>query len=427
MEARARSGPPGSPLMNSRALPSVLLLDGASAASLAFVRSLGRAGVAVTAADFRAQAPARVSRYCRRFLLYPSPLDAPERFQEWLFEEARRGGHEVLIGTTDFTMPLLDEWMEELGTRIRVLFPGREGFRLAYDKAATIKLAEDQGIAVPPTHWTDSQEEVIQLANGGRWPLVIKGRSSVISRDGRRVSAGVEYAFDKREFLEKYREVHALSPWPIVQEYVRGTGMGCFFLRHNGEIMARFQHRRIRDVRPTGSGSSLRESVKPDAALHAGSERLLGAMRWEGLCMAEYRTTAEGTSYLMEVNPRPWGSMQLAVDAGVDFPWLWYRLGVGLPVEPVQAYRAGLRCRNLAGDCKHLESVLYGPPPGWQLPFPGRLPTLIEFLKFWRKNETYEDFAGGDWRPGIAGLAGYFRGLLGRIAGKLRRIRKGER
>ena len=31
----------------------------------------------------------------------------------------------------------------------------------------------------------------------------------------------------------------------------------------------------------------------------------------------------------MEINTRFWGSLQLAVDAGVDFPWLLYRMVSG--------------------------------------------------------------------------------------------------
>jgi hypothetical protein len=210
-----------------------------------------------------------------------------------------------------------------------------------------------------------------------------------------------------------------------VQEYIAGTGVGCFYLRSKGKILARFQHRRIRDMRPTGSGSSLRESTVPDPALHVKSEQLLEALRWEGICMVEYRQSANGTAYLMEVNPRPWGSLQLAIDAGVDFPWLWYQTIAGLPVAPVTEYRAGQRSRSLVGDCKHLEGVLHGPPEGWQLPFPAVLPTVFELLKLWKKNESYEDFAAGDWRPGVAALWNYIRELANRAVNKLRRKRTG--
>lgn len=39
--------------------------------------------------------------------------------------------------------------------------------------------------------------------------------------------------------------------------------------------------------------------------------------------MVEYRVDPEGRPWLMEVNARFWGSLQLAIDAGADFPaWL---------------------------------------------------------------------------------------------------------
>jgi predicted ATP-grasp superfamily ATP-dependent carboligase len=406
----------------------VLLLDGHSAASLAFTRSLGRAGVRVTVADFRPATPARLSRYCARFVLYPSPLDEPENFRHWLLRELSQGNHEVLIGTTDFTMPLIDQWMDEIAAHVRVLFPGREGFRLAYDKAATLRLAAEAGVEIPPTYWLSSCQGVEELARSARWPLVIKGISSVVSRGGRRVSPGVEYAWNADEFRRRFAAMHAISPWPLVQEYVAGEGLGCFFLRHQGEILARFQHRRIRDIRPTGSGSCLRESVPPDAALMERSERLMRRMNWEGLCMVEFKQTPDGKPFLMEVNPRPWGSMQLAIEAGVDFPLLWYRLGIGEKIEPVINYKTGIRCRSLVGDFKHLESVLYGPPAGWQLPFPRRLAAISAFLRISRPAQHYDDFAARDWRPGIADLGIYFRGLAGRVFRGLRRfIRPGAR
>ncbi|MBI1749139.1 MAG: ATP-grasp domain-containing protein [Acidobacteria bacterium] len=401
--------------------PAVLLLDGNSLASLAFTRSLGRAGIHVTVADPALDAPVRHSRYCARYLQYPSPLDHPEAFREWLFHEAANGGHGLLIGTTDYTLPLLDEWREALSAHLRVALPARDAFRRAYDKAATLELAREAGLAIPPTHLPRSMEELERLAAGSRWPLVIKPRSSVLASQQRRSAAGVEYAWNAEELRQRYAAVHEKSPWPMVQEYVSGAGAGCFFLIRDACVLAQFQHLRIRDKNPTGSGSCLRLSVPPDEALMASSERLLRGMGWDGLAMVEFKVDADGMAYLMEVNPRPWGSMQLAVEAGVDFPLLWYRVWTGAPVEPVLNYQSGILCRYLVGDLKHLESVLNGPPPGWRLPYPKRLPTLLNFLRFWGRNLRYDDFAAGDWRPGLAELGAHFRELAGHLFRKLRR------
>lgn len=71
--------------------------------------------------------------------------------------------------------------------------------------------------------------------------------------------------------------------------------------------------------------------------------------------MVEFRVAADGTPYLMEVNGRFWGSLQLAIDCGVDFPWLAYQITQNSsPAEP-QPYVTGKRLRWLLGD---LDSLL---------------------------------------------------------------------
>jgi len=71
--------------------------------------------------------------------------------------------------------------------------------------------------------------------------------------------------------------------------------------------------------------------------------------------MVEFKRSARtGRGYLMEVNGRLWGSLQLAVDAGVDFPVLLVRTALGERVEPVVSYRVGVRSRWLWGDVDHL-------------------------------------------------------------------------
>ena len=71
--------------------------------------------------------------------------------------------------------------------------------------------------------------------------------------------------------------------------------------------------------------------------------------------MVEFRVAADGTPYLMEVNGRFWGSLQLAIDCGVDFPWLAHCVTQDLPVPEPQPYAVGKRLRWLLGD---LDSLL---------------------------------------------------------------------
>jgi predicted ATP-grasp superfamily ATP-dependent carboligase len=148
----------------------------------------------------------------------------------------------------------------------------------------------------------------------------------------------------------------------------------------DGELRAEFAHRRIRDVRPTGSGSAVRESLPVDQSIRDAGLAVLRALRWHGPAMVEFRIRSDGTPVFMEVNGRFWHSLALPVAAGCDFPALTAALAEHGDIGPPPPYRTGVRCRWLLGDARHLVEVLRGPPPTFQGVFPSRLRTLVEVL-----------------------------------------------
>ena len=79
--------------------------------------------------------------------------------------------------------------------------------------------------------------------------------------------------------------------------------------------------------------------------------------------MVEFKVDPrDGIPKLMEINPRFWGSLSLAVEAGVNFPFLLYRLSCGETFSPVTDYQTGVRCRwLLPGDLLH---YVYSPLRG---------------------------------------------------------------
>ena len=119
-----------------------------------------------------------------------------------------------------------------------------------------------------------------------------------------------------------------------MQAYVPGRGAGVFALCDRGRVLAWFAHERLRDVRPSGSGSSVRRSVPLSPRLRAPAERLLASMAWHGPAMVEFRDEDGQPPCLMEVNGRFWNSLQLAIEAGVDFPRLWLAVLRGEDVTP---------------------------------------------------------------------------------------------
>ena len=87
--------------------------------------------------------------------------------------------------------------------------------------------------------------------------------------------------------------------------------------------------------------------------------------------MVEYKLdSSTGKPYLMEVNGRFWGSLQLAIDAGVDFPRLLIAAALGEEVPSQLSYKIGVRSRWWWGQVDHLlnrirrRQSVPGLPPG---------------------------------------------------------------
>jgi predicted ATP-grasp superfamily ATP-dependent carboligase len=95
--------------------------------------------------------------------------------------------------------------------------------------------------------------------------------------------------------------------------------------------------------------------VALDHTLYDLSQQLLTRFAWRGVAMIEFKTdAATGRHYLMEINGRFWGSLQLAIDAGVDFPRILASLALGDGAPAQGAYRVGVRSRWFWGQVDHV-------------------------------------------------------------------------
>jgi predicted ATP-grasp superfamily ATP-dependent carboligase len=182
------------------------------------------------------------------------------------------------------------------------------------------------------------------------YPLLIKPR---LSSGGR----GIVRVETPSQLRKAYPAVHAVHPTPILQECLPpgGAALGVSVLMNfSSEPRATFAYRRLREYPVGGGPSTLRESVR-DEPLCRTTERLLSALRWTGVAMAEYKVDPrDGRPKLLEVNPRFWGSLHHAILSGVDFPHMLCRMAIDGDVPPLGEYGVGVRSRSLIhGDLMH--------------------------------------------------------------------------
>lgn len=361
----------------------VLVLDGNENQAVACVRSLGRAGHSVTVGASSSWSKAGWSRFCRGVFAYPAPeLDADAFVQHIAEQVQTEPGTLVLPMTERTTLPLSAHRDAIFAAGGRMVLPSHNTVLRALDKHETTRLAESLGIAAPQTTLISDSTQAHHLARALPYPVVLKPRASaeVTSLGTVHATGGPAYARNPHEFAAAYGELSQRCSSVLAQEFVEGTGAGYFTLMRHGELRAEFAHWRIRDVRPTGSGSALRVSVNPDPQLRAAGLAILRALHWHGVAMVEFRLRSDGTPVFLELNARFWNSLPLAVYAGADFPSLLADIVEHGEVRAPTGYRVGVRCRWLLGDFRHLVEVWRGVPAGYPGKFPGRLRTLLTFL-----------------------------------------------
>jgi predicted ATP-grasp superfamily ATP-dependent carboligase len=401
---------------------SALVTPGNLRSALAVTRSLGRRRIAVTVADERVGSLAGASRYCRRIVRVPSPARSPEAFVGAIREEVDRGGHSVVIPTDDVTLSLLSQARSQFEGLATLPFPDFETIQTAHDKGALATLASEMGIPIPKTVVVRDPTDFEAAIETVGLPAVVKARMSRFPAGRQwREGGAVRYVRTVSDLAETLRAAGELGPSPLVQEHVSGDGRGIFVLMNRGRLRAAFAHRRIREKPPSGGVSVLSESVALDPQLLAHAERLLEALKWHGVAMLEFkRDSRDGVTKLLEINGRFWGSLQLAVDSGIDFPYLLYRLAVDGEIEPVFAYRERARLRWWLGDVDSLLLRLRerGGPGG-------RAEALAAFLSPAGRMTKSEVFRMDDPTPAMTELSQYLgsalHGALGRISTRGRR------
>jgi predicted ATP-grasp superfamily ATP-dependent carboligase len=357
----------------------ILVLDGNENQAVACVRSLAQAGHEVFAGAGASWSKAGWSKFCKGSFVYPAPQDNAEAFVEGIAEEVRKSGASLVLPMTErTTLPLSANRESIFSAGASLVLPPHETVLRAFDKRETTRVAESLGIAVPQTQVIANLEQAESMVENLVFPVVLKPRSSEeVSRDGNLIATGRPiYARNSEEFFKAYGEISKRCSAVLIQEFIEGTGAGYFALMRQGELRAEFAHRRIRDVHPTGSGSAVRVSAVAESSVREAALSILKKLSWHGVAMVEFRIRPDGQPVFLEVNGRFWNSLPLAVYAGADFPKFLAEMAEFGDVKSFVGYRAGVRCRWLLGDFRHLLEVWKGAPEGYPGQFPGRFESL---------------------------------------------------
>ncbi|OVE80028.1 hypothetical protein BVY02_01515 [bacterium J17] len=349
----------------------VLVLDGESRAALAVVRSLGQKNLNIWVCTHQTLALASSSKFAGKTLACPEPNKDPERYKSWLLETVGKFKPRMLLPIVDTSLRLVLESASSLPKETILPFIDLSVFNKINDKASLLNAARRLGLDVPETLVFKTSDldssEVRGKLNAFPFPAVVKPLSSKIFLDNQFVSPPVLYPNTVQELTSLVDSERLNSNVTyLLQQKITGAGTGVFAVFKDGKLLANFAHRRLLEKPPTGGVSVLSESTAPNSAPIEQAMNLLKHFSWHGVAMVEFKQHLDGKFYLLEINPRFWGSLQLAIDSGRDFPGiLWDALSGDSNVAIVghEPYKVGQRLRWSLGTLDHAIALVRENPP----------------------------------------------------------------
>jgi predicted ATP-grasp superfamily ATP-dependent carboligase len=216
----------------------------------------------------------------------------------------------------------------------------------ATDKLNLSELAPSVGLETPPT-LTLTPSSLDGAVGELHYPAVVKPiRTKTRTAEGRLRHGRVQRVRTPAELRSALERLPG-DNW-LVQPYLPGRLAAVCGVAWKGAIVCASHQLASRIYPPDCGISAYAVTVAPDTELEDRVARLLAALDWSGLFQAQFMRTHD-RSYLIDLNLRMYGSLGLAVAAGLNLPAIWTDLLLGR-TPPVGTYRVGVRYRSEEKD-----------------------------------------------------------------------------
>jgi len=279
-----------------------------------------------------------------------------EPFRSYLVRFLEHTGACVLMASSDRTLAVLREHREELERYTHVALAKESALAVAVDKEQMLAIAQRLGIGVPRNVLVRSKDEVSEAVRDIGLPAVVKPAKSWVCEHGAGGQTQVMRSFSQLvTTLEEARliveELNRPGNSVLFQQFLPGRREVINVFYASRVIHARFAQW-VKRVRPLSDGTSsvYCQSIALPQDSGEQAERLLREIELEGYSEMEFQRGNDGKPYLTDIKPHFSPSVEIAVRAGIDFPYLLYQWACGEPLPCVEGYRVGQRMRFLEDD-----------------------------------------------------------------------------
>jgi len=331
--------------------PRILVTDAETRAVFATVRGLHAGGFKLVAAAARSglPAPAHWSRSVSGRLVVPDPLADEDAFVAAIGQALDTEDCAVLIPGGDASLLALSAARDALPPAVAQGWPRHEVVERCLDKLSLASAASHHGLGSPQTVVCTSPDEAAAAAREIGLPVLVKPTCSVVGRAGERRRFGSVLADEEQSVMAA---ASVLGPRVLIQRVEQGSVLSFAGVLARGRLLGQALSRYDRTWYPQAGSVSFSQTIAVPSELRARIIGLLDELGWEGLFELELIERKQGGWAAIDLNPRPHGSLALAIGAGANLPAVWCAHLLGRDPEPVIA-KPGVRYRWEDADLRH--------------------------------------------------------------------------
>ena len=253
--------------MSNKASKKFMLLDAYSTRTLACVRSFGTHGIPFVAGGHTRWDMSLYSRHCRESFVYTSPYISIARFVADINANIKKFHVDIVLPTSEAAIMACDLYRDRIDAEL--LAPSGEEINVLFQKRKTLALAQSVGVPIPSTRVVNAENISFLPELNIQLPAIIKSNNSDSIMGDRVVRGGsTVYVYSAKELIEEAGKKLAHCPEILVQEFINGYGVGVSGVFKDGEPVALFGHRRIRESNPLGGPSAVAVSIGISDALY---------------------------------------------------------------------------------------------------------------------------------------------------------------
>ncbi len=282
--------------------------------------------------------------------IIPYPYQGPEALLSRLLYIHQKEKIDVIIPTLDselYNFIHISQELDDAG--IKTFLPTIENLENR-SKDKLFKYCKETGIDSPITFVVNSLEQVNEVLEKLKYPVVVKGIF---------YEAYVCYKYD--QVVSSFTRIASKWGLPIIiQEYLVGDEFNvCALGDGEGNTIGAVA---MRKLFITEKGKGWAGITISDEKLIELTQRVIRTLKWRsGLELEILKSKDDGKYYLLEINSRFPAWIYLTQAAGQNLPYMLVKLAFGESVEPMSDYEIGkmfVRCSlDLISDIRTYEKL----------------------------------------------------------------------